>query len=186
MSNSLPQILAILGRTEADFHVDDNQMRDLPVTWEQVLALAALVDGIGEDIKKQRDEAQSMCTAWQGVFEGIDAHLQDRVAMNDLPSPQSYLDIIRGDVARLLHESRAIVRSRWADYRRQQDTIANLEAKCAALVDEKTAPITAKDVTDEEVDAAWWAGWGAPLTEFGRHNLRRLIAHVKNRERGHG
>jgi hypothetical protein len=45
MSNSLPQILAILGRTEADFHVDDNQMRDRPVTWEQVLALAALVDG---------------------------------------------------------------------------------------------------------------------------------------------
>ena len=45
MSNALPQILAILGRTEADFHADPNQMRDRPVTWEQVLAIAALVDG---------------------------------------------------------------------------------------------------------------------------------------------
>lgn len=69
-------------------------------------------------LERERDEAQSVCTAWHGVFGTIEAHLQDRIAMRDEADPQRYLDIIRFSVADVLRSSKQIVAARWADYAR--------------------------------------------------------------------
>jgi hypothetical protein len=91
-----------------------------------------------ETLRRERDEAQSACTAWQGAYEGLEAHLQDRVNMGDEAKPDVYLYILRGYVANIIRDSRAICASRWADYgcheaalRAKDDHIASLEAALA-------------------------------------------------------
>lgn len=76
---------------------------------KKITALAAA----NEALVKERDVAQSACTAWQEVFGTIEAHLQDRIAMNDAAAPQRYLGIIRGAVEDVDRGSRQIVASRW-------------------------------------------------------------------------
>jgi hypothetical protein len=85
------------------------------------------------DLEKQKDEAQSCCQAWQHVFETIEAHLQDRIAMRDEAKPEVYLDIIQHFVARVKRDSEQIVAARWADYARQQQRIDQLEAELAKV-----------------------------------------------------
>ncbi len=72
-------------------------------------------------------EVQATVTAWQYVFEGIEAHLLDRIAMKDEANPQRYLDIIRADVRDVMRSSEQIVKSRWAD-------IASLKATAYEVI----------------------------------------------------
>lgn len=82
-------------------------------------------------VRADRDIAQSACAAWQDVFKSIEAHLQDRVAMRDAASPETYLSIIRNLVERIDKDSQAIVRSRWHDYAAQRQQIERLEQELA-------------------------------------------------------
>jgi len=132
-----------------------------------------------EEAGAERDKAQSACTAWQFVFEGIEAHLLDRIAMGDPASPETYLRIIRADVADIQRESDAIVKSRWADSARHQKRIQELEAELAAL----RAPATDEEVVEiaaiailvawEEAPLEWakttWAKWKAHPVECQHH-----------------
>src|SRR5712671_2160714 len=70
---------------------------------------------LAEELRIERDIAQSACTAWRYVFENIEAHLQDRIAMRDQSSPETYLSIIRSAVENVYRDSHAIVNARWAD-----------------------------------------------------------------------
>ncbi len=79
--------------------------------------------------KEEVERLQSVVTAWQSVFEGLEAHLQDRIAMKDPANPEAYLSILRSSVARVHRESEQIVAARWADARRARERVAALEAK---------------------------------------------------------
>ncbi len=84
-----------------------------------------------DQLRIERDLAQSACTAWRDVFEGIEAHLQDRIAMRDQSSPETYLSIIRSAVENVYRDSQTIVNSRWADSACSQKHIARLEQELA-------------------------------------------------------
>jgi len=77
-------------------------------------------------VARERDEAQAACHAWQEVYETLEAHLMDRVEMNDKASPETYLNILRSSVARVERSSQQIVAARRA-------TEARLQAKIDAL-----------------------------------------------------
>ena len=109
---------------------------------EASLAKAAAIDALyaeriaalearAQAAEGERDEAQATCTAWQGVYESLEAHLLDRINMRDEAQPDAYLRILRSEVARVLPNSKAIVAARWADYARHRDRIAALEALVA-------------------------------------------------------
>jgi len=87
---------------------------------------------LAEELRIERDIAQSACTAWRYVFENIEAHLQDRIAMRDQSSPETYLSIIRSAVENVYRDSHAIVNARWADSACHQRHIARLEQELAA------------------------------------------------------
>lgn len=70
--------------------------------------------------------AEATVTAWQHVFEAIEAHILDRMAMKDPVNPQMYLEIIRAEVAEVMRHSEQIVAARWADSKRYQDEIDHL------------------------------------------------------------
>jgi len=89
-----------------------------PDEHEEAAATLRDLAAANAQLERERDEAQSVCTAWQGVFETIEAHLQDRVAMRDEADPQQYLNIILFSVADVLRSSKHIVAARWADYAR--------------------------------------------------------------------
>jgi hypothetical protein len=80
------------------------------------------------DLTKERDQAQSMVQAWEHVFDTLEAHIMDRVAMKDPANPELYLSILRSSYANIKRESEQICAARWADYKRQQDQIDALEA----------------------------------------------------------
>lgn len=84
-------------------------------------------------VRAQRDEAQSAVTAWQQTTQSLEAHIMDRAAMKDPANPETYLRILRAEVAQIERVSQQIVAARWADYRRQQQTIDRLEAELEAL-----------------------------------------------------
>lgn len=125
------------------------------------LAPAPQAADAGEALRIERDEAQSLCTAWQHVFQGIEAHLQDRVAMDDRSSPATYLSIIRSSVARVIEDSKRISAARWADYKRSRDRIEELEA--ASPVPEGWV-LVPKEPTEDQLLAAMEAH---DLQEFG-------------------
>jgi hypothetical protein len=109
-------------------------LKDCPHFFNRILtwANARRDEAVGE-MQKERDEAQSACSAWRDVFLSIEAHIQDRMAMRDPASPSSYLEIIRGDVADVNRSSQQIVAARWADYKRQTDAITTRDAQIARL-----------------------------------------------------
>lgn len=84
-----------------------------------------------QDALDARDTAQSLVEAWAGVFESLEAHLQDRVEMNDVADPAAYLSILRSGMANVQRFSEQVRAARWADYRRQNERIAELEAALA-------------------------------------------------------
>ncbi len=84
-------------------------------------------------LRKERDEAQSAVTAWQEVFEDIEAHLLDRVAMQDPAKPELYLSIIRSSVANVHRSSHQIVASRWHNERVAATAIEARDAEIARL-----------------------------------------------------
>jgi len=61
-----------------------------------------------EALRRERDEAHAMISAWEGAVGSLEAHLQDRIAMKDEASPETYLAILRADVGMLPRDSRAI------------------------------------------------------------------------------
>lgn len=81
--------------------------------------VAAENRGLREEIVK----AQSNCTAWLNVFETIEAHIRDRMAMDDPANPERYLRIIQADIGDVAKEARAIENARWQDGIRYQTTI---------------------------------------------------------------
>jgi len=118
----------------------------------------------------ERDEAQSTCTAWQDVFEGIEAHLQDRIAMKDDASPATYLDIIRSAVARIIQTSRQIVNARWADYRRN---VARAEAAEASLSAERAEVERLRDKVEgltADIESAVEVAFKRGATDWTRLN----------------
>lgn len=82
---------------------------------------------------RERDEAQSTVTAWQQVFESIEAHILDRINMRDEANPKLYLDIIRSDVARVIDDSRAISASRWHEAKRSRERLDASESEVSRL-----------------------------------------------------
>lgn len=67
-----------------------------------------------EELRAERDEAQEACRAWRGVYETLEAHLMDRVAMQDEASPETYLSILRSSVAHVERDSEQLLNARWA------------------------------------------------------------------------
>jgi hypothetical protein len=87
---------------------------------------------VTEALRRERDEAQSMVQAWVHVADCLEAHIMDRAAMQDPASPETYLSILRSEVAGVRRSSEQICASRWADYKRHSGRIAELEAALAA------------------------------------------------------
>lgn len=88
-------------------------------------------------VEAERDEAQEACRAWKGVYETLEAHLQDRVAMNDLASPETYLSILRSSVARVERDSEQLLKARWsreAESARVSDEADRLRAALEDIV----------------------------------------------------
>lgn len=91
-------------------------------------------DGEREAALRQRAErAEETVRAWQGVVEGLTAHLQDRVAMSDQASPASYLRIIQSDTAQVARDSEQMLRSRWHDVAAANARATRAEAERDAL-----------------------------------------------------
>lgn len=106
------------------------------------------ISGEGEKLREAleaRDTAQSLVEAWAGACESLEAHLQDRVAMNDEANPAAYLSILRGNMTNVQRFSEQVRAARWADYSRQNERIAQLEA---ALATPDAAPIGSDDAGD--------------------------------------
>lgn len=89
--------------------------------------IAAENRGLREEIVK----AQSNSTAWMGVFETIEAHLRDRIAMNDPGDPASYLSIIQNATQDVQRDGRAIAKARWADSARYEAALTRLTARAS-------------------------------------------------------
>lgn len=79
---------------------------------------------------------QSLIEAWAEVFEALEAHLQDRVAMRDEANPALYLSILRSSVSSVLRSSGQIRAARWAEYSRHTEAIAALKEELAATLEE--------------------------------------------------
>ncbi len=92
-----------------------------------VLALIAE----NQALRGERDAAQSGVEAWAHVCESLEAHLQDRVAMQDVSNPERYLSILRSNIARVQKDSEQIRAARWADHRRSTDRATEAERKLA-------------------------------------------------------
>lgn len=80
-----------------------------------------------EDITLERDKAQAMVMSWQNVFESIEAHIKDRIEMNDDANPERYLRIIQSCASCVIEYSKAICNSRWEDNKQYQARISELE-----------------------------------------------------------
>lgn len=99
-------------------------------------------------VREQRDEAQCAVTAWQQAVEALEAHIMDRAAMKDPASPETYLRILKSEVANITRTSEQIVNARWADARRARAQIDRSEFVCALMA--AAAEGNAKSA------ALWW------------------------------
>lgn len=86
--------------------------------------------------RDERFTGESLVEAWANVFESLEAHLQDRVAMRDEANPAVYLSILRSSVADVLRSSGQVRAARWAEYNRHTETIAALREELAATLQE--------------------------------------------------
>lgn len=80
-------------------------------------------------VERERDEAQSCVQALMHILEGLEAHIMDRAAMNDPASPDTYLSILRADMARVPTVTKQICASRWHDAAVSRDRITALETR---------------------------------------------------------
>lgn len=51
-----------------------------------------------EELTETKEKMAALITAWEHAAGSLEAHLQDRIAMDDLAKPETYLSILRGDV----------------------------------------------------------------------------------------
>lgn len=82
-----------------------------------------------ERLTEERDTAQSAVEAWASVCEGLEAHLQDRVAMKDYPNPEAYLSILQSRMARVRKDSEQIRAARWSHLRSEREQREQAEAR---------------------------------------------------------
>jgi len=132
-----------------------------------------------EAAQKDRDTAQSAVEAWAEVCERLEAHLQDRVAMQDEANPAVFLSILRSSMANVQRGSEQIRAARWADYARQEAKIATLEAetieRCAKVCEQLAAGCRAelKDPANETRTIAVLDGHISAYTTIAA-NIRAL------------
>ena len=86
------------------------------------------IDGIVAELEAALAEVarlQAEVRSWESITSGLEAHLKDRVAMQDEADPQRYLNILRGSVG---------YRNRTADqiYAASQHRTEAAEARAAA------------------------------------------------------
>ena len=73
-----------------------------------LLADIAALRTRAEAVEKERDERDAIITAWESAASGLEAHLQDRIAMKDEANPAAYLSIWQTDLSDLTKRSRQI------------------------------------------------------------------------------
>lgn len=93
----------------------------------------------------ERDVAQSTCTAWSFVISGLEAHLQDRIAMKDEANPQRYLEILQGNVRNVRRDSEQFLAARWADCKRYDAQITTLTTELAEARAQRDALVEAAE-----------------------------------------
>lgn len=84
-------------------------------------------------LREERDTAQSAVEAWASACESLEAHLEDRVAMQDAASPEIYLSILRGNMAGVQRFSEQVRASRWHEAAIMRERVKALEAALRAL-----------------------------------------------------
>jgi hypothetical protein len=84
----------------------------------------------------ERDAAEEGARAWREVGEGIEAHLQDRVAMNDAANPASYLSIVRLIMANAPKAAQQLLAGRYIQYADVMRRAESAEAERDAAVAE--------------------------------------------------
>lgn len=84
----------------------------------------------------ERDAAEEGARAWREVGEGIEAHLQDRVAMNDAANPASYLSIVRLIMANAPKAAQQLLAGRYSQYADVMRRAESAEAERDAAVAE--------------------------------------------------
>jgi len=91
-------------------------------------------------VEAERDEAQETCRAWQGVYKTLEAHLMDRVAMQDAASPETWLNILRSSVGRVERDSEQLLNARWARERDGDEARAERDRLRKALEEIRFLP----------------------------------------------
>lgn len=128
---------------------------------------------------EKSESASALCLAWDFVFQGIDAHIRDRIAVGDPASPETYLQIIRKDAGQVAVDSQRFLASRRSE-------IDQLHARISKLTKDgynDATPLTAERVmellpkTDDYEDHVsgrygfvtwhWWGGKSFTLEVFG-------------------
>lgn len=87
------------------------------------------------DARAEIMRLEATVTTWRHVFEGIEAHIKDRINMGDAAEPETYLSIIHSDVANINRDSEAIVNARWADHARANAENRRLRAELKDALD---------------------------------------------------
>lgn len=96
-------------------------------------------------VRGQRDTAQELVRAWEGAVSSLEAHIMDRAAMKDPANPETYLSILRSEIAGVQRRSEQCLASRWHDYKSQRSRIEALEAERDALLAGGVKPSPAAD-----------------------------------------
>ncbi len=110
-------------------------------------------------VRDQRDTAQELVRAWEGAVSSLEAHIMDRAAMKDPANPETYLSILRSEIAGVQRHSEQCLASRWHDYKSQRSRIEALEAERDALLAGGVKPLPAageglSDSQSQSVDDA--------------------------------
>lgn len=97
-------------------------------------AIESLLTALDADkvrLAAERDEAQSTVQAWVHVAGSLEAHIMDRAAMDDPAKPETYLRILRADIAHVARSSEQICASRWHDAKVAREQHEALSARLA-------------------------------------------------------
>src|SRR5215472_9509231 len=66
-----------------------------------------------ERAERELAEARAGCVAWEDAVGGLEAHIEDRIAMSDPANPKTYLQILKADVANVRRDTEAIRKATW-------------------------------------------------------------------------
>lgn len=123
------------------------------------------------------EQSESTVAAWHDVVSALEAHIMDRAAMGDEASPQTYLDILRGDVADVSLRSKQILAATQA--RETAERTAREQAE-AALADaqERIAALNKalRDCLDLYAAYRFHVGGGFSTYVYGQDRLDAIQA----------